>query len=582
MFEIRNAIMQDMPPAPVPAHANADSFEPHKRTLGELLASTSPPLRVPDFQRDYSWGKDETADFWKDIVDFGGNNPKQKPVGQYFLGATVLVDNGTFHLVLDGQQRLATATILLAAIRDKIAEYKADAAQQLQNQFLVFTDELTGEKVTRLELNAFDRGFFRDLIQRFPRDQTAPAISLKSHSLIADAYTYFSEKISEGWEAAGGGLQGFEWAGHIAIVVRQNLVLITVVSTNERSAASIFTALNDRGIGLSTVDLVRSDVLQRAHATQREEILSNWEAVFKACGTEINAEALMRISWVSQKGDQKTRALQKVISDDLDKKGAVEGPLAYARRLKEDALLYRKLRDGDTDDPDLEEYWLGLRHLKFNAGYALLIAAAHTLTAEDQKSLAKALGVLVLRHNTVCHLDRASLESLAFSCAKDLSDGKTLADVLGRLRQISPDDDLFVRNFLKLSFSPSEHGLARYLLTLFDGKLATTQEVTVAGSDRVHVEHIYPQTPEPDAKWQDHDVYVKRLGNLTLLDKKLNTQIKNADFPIKKEKAYQDSRLEVTKELLKYDDWSAARVDERQAELMTLALELWPANLIAI
>lgn len=98
-----------------------DTFHPEKRSLGQILSSTSPPIRVPDYQRDYSWETQQVSEFWEDLIAFGGNDPKAPIAGkEYFLGAAVLVNNGTFHLLLDGQQRLATATILLAALRDRI------------------------------------------------------------------------------------------------------------------------------------------------------------------------------------------------------------------------------------------------------------------------------------------------------------------------------------------------------------------------------------------------------------------------------------------------------------------------------
>ena len=222
----------------------------------------------------------------------------------------------------------------------------------------------------------------------------------------------------------GGGKQSFDWASHTAIVLRDYIVLITAVSSDEKSAASIFTTLNDRGIGLSTVDLVRSHVLQRAHESQIPTILEHWEYVFNACGKDIGAEALMRMSWVSQKGDLKTRALYKVVSEALDNDDdEPTAALRYSERLRNHALLYRKIRDGDTDDPELEEYWLSLRYLKFNAGYSLLFAAYHNVVAEsERKDIAKALRALVIRHNLVSlTLDRASLESLSFACAKALS-----------------------------------------------------------------------------------------------------------------------------------------------------------------
>jgi Protein of unknown function (DUF1524) len=72
---------------------------------------------------------------------------------------------------------------------------------------------------------------------------------------------------------------------------------------------------------------------------------------------------------------------------------------------------------------------------------------------------------------------------------------------------------------------------------------------------------------------------VRKLGNLTLLDKRLNEQIKNADFLTKKDKAYKDSRLEITKSLLQYDSWSPELVTARQDALCDLAQTIWPATL---
>jgi hypothetical protein len=555
------------------------SFEPHKRTLGQLLSSTSPPLRVPDYQRDYSWEKEQVSEFWEDLTAFAGPDTKKKPAGQYFLGATVLVDNGNFHLVLDGQQRLATSTILLAALRDRMKEFNKNAAQQLQDQFIVFQDELTGEKVPRLELNTFDRSFFREFIQSDPRSVSAIP-QTKSQHLIARAYAYFEEKVACTWMSLGGGKQGFDWASHMAIVLRDYFVLITTVSSDQKSAASIFTTLNDRGIGLSSVDLVRSFILQNAHESHIPEILEYWESLFNACGKDIGAEALMRMSWVSESGDLKTRALYKVISEKLENsEDGTTAALVYSKRLRDDALVYRRMRDGDTDDPELEEYWLSLRYLKFNAGYPLLIAGYHKLNESEQKTLAKALRALVIRHNLVCNLDRAALESVAFACAKAISGGASMTGVLDSLRSQSPSTELFSQNFLKLSFSATEHGYARYLLRLFDEQVATTQEVTVAGADRVHVEHIYPQSPKQGDRWESHSTYVTRLGNLTLLDRRLNEQIKNSMFPMKKAQAYQSSRLELTRQLLQYDDWSPERVQERQSYLFDLARVMWPHEL---
>jgi uncharacterized protein with ParB-like and HNH nuclease domain len=146
-----------------------DTFHPEKRTLGQILSSTSPPIRVPDYQRDFSWKEDQVSEFWSDLIGFSGHNPQVELAGkEYFLGAAVLVNNGTFHLLLDGQQRLATATILLAALRDKVLEYKKDAAQQIQDHYISFEDQLSGKRASRLSSMFLIVRFFAIISRPFP------------------------------------------------------------------------------------------------------------------------------------------------------------------------------------------------------------------------------------------------------------------------------------------------------------------------------------------------------------------------------------------------------------------------------
>ncbi|HZU32709.1 MAG TPA: HNH endonuclease family protein [Candidatus Angelobacter sp.] len=252
--------------------------------------------------------------------------------------------------------------------------------------------------------------------------------------------------------------------------------------------------------------------------------------------------------------------IQVVVASISDSNEAV----AYSKRLKEDALLYKQFRNGETDDVDLQAYWVGLRIMKFTAGYPLLLAAHHKLNAEEQKKLAQAIIALVIRHNIVAGQDRGKLESVAYSTAKLISSGTGYAGALEELKRISPSDEVFLQGFKKLEFSKNEQQMARYLLRAFDYALGETSEITVAGPDKVHVEHIYPQTPPDADKWPEHDTYINRIGNLTLLDYALNEKIKNSKFPVKKEKGYAASRLVVTQKLLPLADWNPEAVEARQ------------------
>jgi hypothetical protein len=102
----------------------------------------------------------------------------------------------------------------------------------------------------------------------------------------------------------------------------------------------------------------------------------------------------------------------------------------------------------------------------------------------------------------------------------------------------------------------------------------------MATPERVHLEHIYPQRSDAENKWANHDEYIGRVANLTLLSKKLNIEAQNLPFAEKKERFYTQSELYLTQELLAIDHWTPAEIDGRQARLCELVIETWPRNLV--
>lgn len=554
-----------------------DFYTTEKRTLGVILSNTTPPLRVPDYQRDFSWEEQQIAEFWTDLEQFDQLYPGANINGkEYFLGATVLVNNQTYNLILDGQQRLATATILLAVIRDKIRQYRENAANQIQSNFISFEDHLSGERLPKLQLNEFDRAYFRDTVQSFPRVAAEP--KKRSHKLIFKAYNYFAERIQQGWDSNGGGENGFKWAARLSKTLTDHISLVTVISTDEENAASIFETLNDRGIGLSIGDLLRSWLLHHSPPTQREEIIECWSEVFDSAGAGEFPETVIRLSWVSRNGDVKERSLYKVISRKLTE--AHTPSVNYSRDLRSDANLYKRIREGDTTDFKERDIWLGLAALRAQSGYALLIAASRKLEEEPRKRIAAALFSLIVRHNVICDRDRAKFETTSFQAAKALSDGEGEQNALALLRALSPSDDDVRQNFVKLSFGRSQQRVAQVILRSIEYKLRNTEELIIATPERVHLEHVYPQKPLAADRLANHDEYVGRLGNLTLLDRRLNQEAQNSNFPTKKAQFYAQSEIYLTRELLTKDAWTPADIDARQQRLGELAVQIWPHDLV--
>lgn len=558
------------------------TFEPQKQTLGQILSSTSPPIRVPDYQRDYSWQLKQIREFWSDLLGFERQFPGREIDGkEYFLGSSVLVRTGSHCLLLDGQQRFATATILLACIRNRVHRYNTNAARQIQESFIAFENHLAGGSRTyKIELNIYDRQFFREAVQDWPASSPTPAPTPRqqSHRTILTAKKLFQRQLDDLWKDATTPAAAFDHALRLAKVLTNHFAVVVVSSNDEDHAASIFETLNDRGIGLSTADLLRSWLLKEADPTTRDEITRLWGEIFAAAGKE-KVENVIRVSWIARNGDEKSRTLYKVIKDRL--RTDSRSCLSFTQELHADAKHFKLISNASTGTPALDEVCRGLRSLKATSAYAPLIACRGRFSPPDQNRFAQAIASLVIRHNVVCHRDRSKFESVAFAASKAITEGASCDAALAMFRALSPNDAEFKASFSRLRFGVSQHPVVQILLRTIENNRAGTGEKIIAKPKKVNIEHIYPQNPPAGERVADHDGLAYRLGNLTLLGDELNRSASNSDFATKKTSMYSKSQFLITRELIGYQTWSASTVSERQDRLCDEALLIWPHALVS-
>jgi hypothetical protein len=552
-------------------------YEAARQTIGTLLATTSPRIHVPDWQRSYSWTTEELEAFWHDLSTFDARYPGDTITNEeYFLGSIVLVTGGATNLLLDGQQRLATATILLSVLRDARRQYKDDAATRLQAKYISELDDATNTKSYVLTLNVYDRDFFRTEIQDEPQEPPVrPAPKLKSHGLIRKARLYFTDRVDEATSQLGGGEAAFRWNLRVSDVLCNHMSVVSVTSTDEDNAATVFETLNDRGIGLSTVDLLRNLLLRRApDEDTRDRVVSAWETVLEI-NQEASVEEFLRHYWVSHRGDVKARKLYREIKDTIEREN-IES-LALSLDLADTAPLYRDIVRAREENPELRRQLEAIRALGAKALYPVLLAGYAAAGDEEARKeklriLGASLVTMFVRYNVIGGRETTVMESTVYGIAATLRDTKDFDAAVTALAALAPDAQDFVERFQRRSVS--RIATARYLLREIEHAKRKTEEVEISGTDRVHVEHIYPQTPD-GAKWDNHGTVVNRLGNLTLLGKRLNTSIRNAGFATKKETGYTGSDILMTQELLPFTKWDADAIDERQRELSKWVFEIW-------
>jgi hypothetical protein len=551
-----------------------ERYEAGRQTLGSLLSTTSPTIRVPEWQRSYSWDTAQVETFWQDLIAFSNRYPGDNINGQeYFLGSIVLVTGGLNQLLLDGQQRLATTTILLSALRDARRLHNQDSATRLHNKYIADFDDASGQMTFQLTLNRYDWEFYRGEIQTYPVDGAArPTPSLKSHALIRRALHYFEQQVADGRAAQPDNEQAYQWVLRISRVLLDHMSVVAVTSTDEDNAAAVFETLNDRGIGLSTPDLLRNLLLRRAtNEDERDRIVAAWSTIL-SIEDEASVDDFLRHYWVSTHGDVKSRKLYRAIKDEIEAENT--DSLTFSLDLAETAPLYRDLLLARDEDPELQRLLEAIRMLGGKPLYPALLSGYARAGENTQplREFAAALITMFVRSSVIVGREAGAIETNVYTVAKDLRDSGDFAAAIAALQGFAPGAEDFVERFRRASVS--RRATARYLLREIEHAKRVTQELAVEGTDRVHVEHIYPQDPQGE-RWPNHTALINRLGNLTLLARRLNTAIKNADFITKKAQAYNDSDILLTRELLAYDDWSPETVNQRQDELAGWAFGIW-------
>ncbi len=549
----------------------ASLYNPEKKTIGEVLAMTNPPILVPDWQRSFSWTLHEIQSFWEDLLQFEGRYPAENINDQeYFLGSIVIVDNTTNHLLLDGQQRLATSAILLSVIRDFLGRYSQDAATRLSARYLTDFDDAQNRTTFKLTLNTYDRDFFRqEVLERRDAAYVEPAVALASHELIRSARRYFFAEFQRRFETAASPEEAHRWALRIQRVLLSHMSIVAVVSRDEDNAAAVFETLNDRGIGLSTPDLLRNFLLRRAVPDDRPEIIDRWGDILEL-GGDPQLRAFLRHYWLSHEGDVKTQSLYREIKGTILERDT--SSLVFTRSLHSASVTYRDIVNASDDDEELARHLVDINTVGATALYPALLSAYDVGSVEQRRLLAQALLVAFVRHNVIGGLESTQLEQVVYSIARDLRANQDFPAAIHQLIQFAPGDNAFRNAFASASLP--RRATARYILRELELNLRATEELDVAPPSRVHVEHIYPQNPQPGGKWANHSAAINRIGNLTLLSRRLNAAGQNADFNTKRG-FYDESELLLTRQLLPLAAWDFGTLEQRQVQLSNLALGIW-------
>lgn len=570
-----------------------DFLEYDAKGIAQLLAQEA--LEVPMFQRSYSWRSHEASEGDDDdgsgaqVIDYWGDLQQGFRSGRpYFLGTVVLSGEGASpgrKAVIDGQQRLATTCILMAAIRDAYRKRnESQYASSVHGDFVARFDRNVGQDQPKLILNSDDRDYFDKVIV-----QTSAGVKPvgESQRLLAGAWGLLQNRVNEFCEDAGG-----SWKADLdrfADYVEKEAQVIAITVATAADAFLIFETLNDRGADLTVADLLKNFLFSRAR-NRLDEVRDGWVMTLNNLDTpkvgnrRFNLFARHYMS--SKRGPVRERELYARIKEEVtDPASAV----SMTKALQANSRLYNALISIESDvwgdfSESTRQAAEVLVDLNLERYRPLLLAALDTFGPAEVERLMPTMVSWSIRGLAVGVFGGGVAEAAFCGVAVDVRAGAvtTTEEILANeaIDRLIPSDRQFRAAFSEWRITKGS--LARYVLRALELERRGDPEpelVVNPDVEKVNLEHILPKSPKPE-DWQqftadDQRAYTYRLGNLALLQKGTNGRIGNKPWSVKRP-ILKDSELLLTHEAASSKNWTTKAINNRQLQLAELAVKVWP------
>ena len=547
--------------------------EPIHKGFSDQFAFT-----VPRYQRPYLWDEVLAEQLVDDLLDALDESAEQvDKLDPYFLGSILLVkDKGSPDAeVIDGQQRLATLTILLAALRVRLPSENVDLTKYLYEK----GDRLLGTPNRyRLTLRGRDEDFFREFIQEEngldQLQESRDVVLTDSRRHLRENAFLIGSRLSKLSDAR---------SEQLAAFILKKCYLVVVSTPILDSAYRIFMVLNDRGLGLQAPDIIKAEVIGKIPEPEQNAYTQKWEIQEEELGRQQFEILFAHIRMIYRKAKLRGTTLKEIreyVKPDTDPRGFVDRILLPLS----DALLdIQGEQYESTTQADQVNQIFSLLKLVDNSDWyppAILYLSTHREKPgqleqffTDLERLAATM--MIRRANINERIERYGRLLTAIEKRADLySEPSPL--------QLSSDEKGAVLRALEGDIYNAAAIRLPVLLRL-DRVLASGD----ASYDlkMVTVEHVLPQHPEPDGEWIEHfpDEEERKelthcIGNLVLLSRRKNTQASNFEFERKKQEYFMRKGVSdfiLTTEVLAEPAWTADVVRDRRERLVEKLRGTW-------
>lgn len=565
-----------------------DFLQAGETTLNKLL-NTSRQFIVPIFQRNYSWQKSQYEQLWFDILRASKFKEKQN----HFIGSIVYIDMGTPAgrpqqlLLIDGQQRLTTISILLCAIKDYVQKFNLETKlinlAKIKNQFLYNSDEIDEDRY-KLLLNVQDKETYIKLI-----DNTIFTVNKPATNIIK-CYEFFYERIEDFIKQHG---QIDEiYAG----IFKLSLVSISLDKDSD-NPQMIFESMNSTGKDLSQTDLLRNYLLMDLTPEKQTRLYKTyWKPMEELFGEDIYKNDVNKFDYfirdfLTLKSD--TGYICKInnvyenfkryyLDNNCEKFAVLKDLFTYAKYYACIDLL-------QENDDELKLYWQEFKKLDSHVVYPFLLKlyddySRQILIKEDFKKILQVV-ISYLWRRAICEIPTNSL-SKTFATLYQAVDKEDYVNSVIKAFVFKSSYKRFPSDYEvreKLQIKDIYHfRLRKYLLEALENYYH--KEPIDLNTANYTIEHIMPQNIEHNLSWQQmlgedwqevHSLYLHSLGNLTITG--YNAEMSNKSFveKVNGESGFKHSHLKLNESIAQCDVWNKKAIQRRTNILTDIILKIW-------
>lgn len=535
---------------------------------------------IPSYQRPYAWTEDESGDLFDDLYDFYATEGEEE---QFFLGSIVLVkeDDKPHADVIDGQQRLTTLSIMLAALTSKLTgENRKDFEDYLKEP----GRPSQGLKAKpRLQIRKRDNDFFKHYIQ----DMNFEALfNLDEATLDTEAKVNITKNAKLMMDRLEKTFESEDELVAFGAYLVQRCFLVAVSTPTPQAAFRIFTVMNSRGMSLLATDIIKADVIGKIDEACRSEYNDRWEEMEIEVGRNGFNELLGHIRMITTKVKAKKSLQEEFYKFVLPEINSDTAIAFIDNTLTSYAEAFSVIREcnyvsqaGAEGVNDILR-WLNRIDNSDWVPVAMLYYVNHSNDAADLERFLRKLERLAAYMRATSWDVTHRIERYG----KVMTELESGAQGYGDSIELTPDEKIAFMQTLSSDMYKMASKKRNYLILRLDSFVS--DGAATYDSKVLTIEHVLPQTVAENSEWEqwwpekdEREVWVHKIANLLPLTKRHNSQAQNYDFEVKKEKYFMGkagtTSFALTTQVLGYDEWTPDILAERQKELLETYRTNW-------